>query len=41
MKLLAAISALLKKKKIRNALIAAKDKAEIITVIKTGEISKE
>ena len=37
MKLLAAISALLKKKKIRNALIAAKDKAEIIAAIKSSE----
>jgi mannitol/fructose-specific phosphotransferase system IIA component (Ntr-type) len=41
MKLLAAISALLKKKKIRTALIQAKDKMEIIAAIKTGEISKE
>ncbi len=37
MKLLAAISALLKKKKIRTALIQAKDKAEIIAAIKSSE----
>lgn len=38
MKLLAAISALLKKKKIRTALIQAKDKSELIAAIKSGEI---
>jgi PTS system nitrogen regulatory IIA component len=37
MKLLAAISTLLKKKKSRTALLQAKDKAEIIAVIKAGE----
>ncbi len=41
MKLLATISALLKKKKVRTSLMQAQNKLDIIAAIKTGEASKE